>query len=246
MDEGKTYHSTTNIAFVFNEGIIAAADGRATKKATPDKPAKIVTNSVRKIQYFRHFLGGLAGDGACCTRCQRLLRETSDKAPNDQNIPIRSVAEAVGNSFQGRTPDRFAQCLISGFEGGAGKIYHVGHNGVFSSSTTIKGLGTGKTHAFEILKEDYRKKLTVTEAIALARKAITWACINDWQTGGEIIVFYLNKNGEMHKETYETEMSFDLEEAQKARNDLRERFKEGEFEIPNLVPYVRYVESDDD
>ncbi|KAI9108894.1 hypothetical protein K1719_020199 [Acacia pycnantha] len=165
----------------------------------------------------------------------------SDKATNDQDIPIRSVAQAVGNSFHGHTPDKFAQCLISGFEGGVGKIYHVAYKGEISSSTEKKAIGSGKTHALEILEEDYHKNLTVTEAIALGRRAITWACINDWQTGGEILVFYLNKNGEMHEETYETEMNFDLKKADEARIDLKSRFDKGEFEVDNLMQYVRYV-----
>ncbi|KAI9108868.1 hypothetical protein K1719_020173 [Acacia pycnantha] len=241
MDKGTTYYSTTNVAFVFNKGIIAAADSRGCRAATPDKPGEIITNEAKKINRFGQFLSGIAGCAKYCFECQKLLKNRSeDYEANGEQMSIKTAAEEVGNLFHGHTRNKAAECLISGFEDKVGKIYHVKYDGEISSYTKTAGIGTGKEFALQIIEEDYKKDMTVTKGIALARRALTWAIINDWNSGGEIDVFYLDENGNVHEETFEGEMSFDLKKAEEARIALKERFEKGEFDIDELVRYVRY------
>ncbi|KAK4264458.1 hypothetical protein QN277_025632 [Acacia crassicarpa] len=132
--------------------------------------------------------------------------------------------------------------LMAGIEDGVDKIYKVNKDRTISPSTTKEGIGSGHLHALQILEEGYQEDMRVKEAIALAQRALTWAIIKDWMTGGIIHVYYMANNGRVHRESFETEMELDIEEAKIARIGLREKFNNGEFDVDNLISEVQYVD----
>ncbi|KAI9121025.1 hypothetical protein K1719_008058 [Acacia pycnantha] len=105
----------------------------------------------------------------------------------------------------------------------------------------MKSIGSGCKYALRIIQQGYKMDMTVKEAIALARRALTWAIIKDWRNQGVIYVFYLDKNGKVHKERFEGEMSSGIQAAAKARIALRKKFKNEEFDVDKLVLEVKYV-----
>ena len=186
-------HGTTTISFVFQGGIIAAVDSRASMGSF------VGSKTVDKVLPVNsHILGTMAGGAADCMfwirklKSEALLHELTESS----RMTVARASRLLSNAlYQNRGLDLSVGTMIMGFdESGSSTIYYVDNTGVRIEGDQF-AVGSGSTFALGILDTERRYDLSEEEAIALGIKAIRHATFRDAYSGGFINVFLITKDG---------------------------------------------------
>ena len=188
-------HGTTTISFVFQGGIVAAVDSRAS---IGNFVGSKTTQKVLPVS--RHILGTMAGGAADCSFWIRYLRSEAklhELFHDGRGISVARASKILSNLlYQNRGLDLSVGTMIMGHHPRDGfGIYYVDNTGV-----RIKGdmfaVGSGSTFALGILDTKERRfDMTEDEAVALGIKAIRHATLRDAMSGGYIGVYLVTKHG---------------------------------------------------
>lgn len=187
-------HGTTTLSFVFQEGIIAAVDSRAS---IGNFVGSKTTEKVLPIN--SHLLGTMAGGAADCMywigflRKEAELHELAHGCRMSVAYASRLLAEIL---YRNRNAELSIGTMIMGFDDNSKDpaIYYVDNSGA-----RIKGhlfaVGSGASHALGVIDKEWRYDMTVDEAIKMGIKAIRFATYRDSSSGGFINVYLITKNG---------------------------------------------------
>jgi len=188
-------HGTTTISFVFQGGIVAAVDSRAS---IGNFVGSKTTQKVLPVS--RNILGTMAGGAADCSFWIRLLRSEAklhELVHDGRGISVARASRILSNVlYQNRGLDLSVGTMIMGYHHLDGfSIYYVDNTGV-----RIKGdmfaVGSGSTFAQGILDtEERRFDMSEEEAVALGIRAIRHATLRDAMSGGYIGVYLITKDG---------------------------------------------------
>ncbi|CAJ1953500.1 unnamed protein product [Cylindrotheca closterium] len=187
-------HGTTTLSFIFQGGIVAAVDSRASLGSFVGSKT---TQKVLPVN--SHILGTMAGGAADCMfwigklRAEAMLHELKEGC----RMSVARASRLLSNSlYENRALDLSVGTMIMGFdpEDGPPRIFYVDNTGV-----RIKGdlfaVGSGGTFALGILDNERRYSMTEDEAIELGIKAIRHATFRDAYSGGFINVFLITHDG---------------------------------------------------
>ncbi|KAF3495173.1 hypothetical protein DY000_02054835, partial [Brassica cretica] len=168
----KPAKGTTTLAFIFKEGVMVAADSRASMGGY------ISSQSVKKIiEINPYMLGTMAGGAADCQFWHR-------------NLGIK-VHFSLSSSFLSVLMLR--SVALSSFLLGPG-LYYVDNEG-----GRLKGdrfsVGSGSPYAYGVLDSGYKFDMSVEEASELARRSIYHATFRDGASGGVASVYHVGPNG---------------------------------------------------
>ncbi len=188
-------HGTTTLSFLFQGGIIAAVDSRASIGSF------VGSKTVQKVlPVSKTILGTMAGGAADCSYWIRFLRNESKLHELTHDGRAMSVARASRLLstvlYANRGLDLSVGTMIMGYDNREGfSIYYIDNTGV-----RIKGdmfaVGSGSTFALGILDTEERKfDMSEEEAVALGIKAIRHATLRDAASGGFIGVYLINERG---------------------------------------------------
>lgn len=188
-------HGTTTLSFLFQGGIIAAVDSRASIGSF------VGSKTVQKVlPVSKTILGTMAGGAADCSYWIRFLRHESKLHELTHDGRAMSVARASrllsSVLYANRGLDLSVGTMIMGYDKREGfSIYYIDNTGV-----RIKGdmfaVGSGSTFALGILDTEERKfDMSEEEAVALGIKAIRHATLRDAASGGFIGVYLINERG---------------------------------------------------
>jgi 20S proteasome subunit beta 5 len=186
-------HGTTTVSFVFQGGIIAAVDSRASLGSFVGSKT---TQKVLPVN--SHILGTMAGGAADCMfwirklKSQAMLHELTEGC----RMTVARASRLLSNAlYQNRGLGLSVGTMIMGFdEDGPPRIYYVDNTGVRIEGDLF-AVGSGGTFALGILDTERRHGMTEDEAIALGIKAIRHATFRDAYSGGFINVFLITKDG---------------------------------------------------
>lgn len=184
---------TTTVGLVFKDGVVLAADKRATQRyliahKDVDKILKITDRILITT-------AGLVGDNQMLRRFLRsqlkLFQVRREERPS-----IKAAATYLANLLYSR---RFSfspfhvQILLAGYEGEAG-LYSLGADGSALPDNYI-ATGSGSPVAYGVLQEKYEEEMSKSNAIKLAIKAIDAAIERDIGTGEGIDVKIVTSEG---------------------------------------------------
>ncbi|KAL3677956.1 hypothetical protein R1sor_020912 [Riccia sorocarpa] len=192
VDMVKPLHGTTTLAFVFKEGVIVAADSRASMGNY------ISSQNVKKILEINpYLLGTMAGGAADCQFWQRNLgtRCRLHELGNKRRISVTGASKLLANTlYSYRGMGLSMGTMIAGWDETGPGLYYVDSEG-----GRVKGkrfsVGSGSTYAYGVLDTGYRWDMTVEEAVELARRSIYHATFRDGASGGVASVYYVGPDG---------------------------------------------------
>lgn len=212
-------HGTTTLSFVYQGGIVAAVDSRAS---LGNFVGSKTTQKVLPVN--SHILGTMAGGAADCMFWIRKLKTYAllhELTNNGRRMSVARASRLLSNFlYQNRGLDLSVGTMIMGYDddgsnnggaavvgGGKGntnddssssspppRIYYVDNTGVRIEGDLF-AVGSGGTFALGILDTERRYDMTDDEAIALGIKAIRHATFRDAHSGGYINVYHITKHG---------------------------------------------------
>jgi len=189
----KFNHGTTTLGFVFNSGVLIAVDSRASMGSY------IGSGTVKKvIPISKYLLGTMAGGAADCSFWERNLAVQCrvHELREGKRISVAAASKLLSNTLYGyRNHGLSMGTMVAGWDDTLGPaLYYIDNDG-----TRLKGdlfsVGSGATYAYGVLDNEYRKDLTIPEAVELGKRAIFHATHRDAYSGGTINVFCITNDG---------------------------------------------------
>ncbi|BAF18756.1 proteasome subunit beta type-5-A [Oryza sativa Japonica Group] len=183
---------TTTLAFIFDKGVIVAADSRASMGGY------ISSQTVRKIiEINPYMLGTMAGGAADCQFWHRNLgiKCRLHELANKRRISIAGASKLLANIlYSYRGMGLSIGTMIAGWDEKGPGLYYVDSEGARLMGSRFS-VGSGSLYAYGILDEGYRYVMPVEEAAELARRAIYQATFRDGASGGCVSVYHVGPNG---------------------------------------------------
>ncbi|MEM4637493.1 MAG: proteasome subunit beta [Candidatus Woesearchaeota archaeon] len=194
MTENGLKTGTTTLGIVCSDGIVLAADKRATagnfiaskdvEKVVQinDNLAITTAGSVSDIQLFIKLLRAELKLKNIKTNRVSTVKEAA-------NLSARMVYESARQYFPS-----MAHFLLAGFDNSGTHLYEIYPDGSMSEIKDFISSGSGSPMVFGILENTYKSSITVKEAEDLAIKAISASMQRDTGSGNGIDVMVITKN----------------------------------------------------
>uniref|UniRef100_A0A3Q1GNR6 Proteasome subunit beta n=1 Tax=Acanthochromis polyacanthus TaxID=80966 RepID=A0A3Q1GNR6_9TELE len=174
-------HGTTTLGFIFQGGVIAAADTRASAGGLVACPA------VHKITPIHsHLVVTSSGSGADCMLWERILiREIRlYQLRHRRRLSIRGTAKLLS----------FMLITDSTSRNSGPKLIYVCSDGARLQGD-IFSVGSGSPYAYGVLDGGLKWSLSKDEAISLAREAVFRATHRDAYSGNNVDLFHITAQG---------------------------------------------------
>ncbi|KAM9831360.1 proteasome subunit beta type-11b [Neosynchiropus ocellatus] len=218
-------HGTTTLAFIFQGGVLAAADTRSSCSGLVACPA-----SQKILPIHSHLVGTTSGTSADCVVWKRLLARELRlyHLRNGRRLSTRGAAKLLSHMlhpFKGT--EVCVAATLCGWDGGEEGGYRLeGHKEsaipklddkfdvqpsktagasgpdlvyVCSDGTRLQGtifsVGSGSPYAYSILDQGVQWELKTEEAISLAREAVYRATHRDAYSGNYVDIFHVSSTG---------------------------------------------------
>ncbi|KAL6839579.1 hypothetical protein ACP4OV_030518 [Aristida adscensionis] len=183
---------TTTLSFIFDKGVIVAADSRASMGGY------ISSQTVRKIiEINPYMLGTMAGGAADCQFWHRNLgtKCRQHELDNKRRISVTGASKVLSNVlYSYRGMGLSIGTMIAGWDEMGPGLFYVDSEGGRLKGTRFS-VGSGSLYAYGIMDEGYRFKMSIEEAAELARRAIYHATFRDGASGGCVSVYYVGPDG---------------------------------------------------
>ncbi|KAA0000802.1 MAG: archaeal proteasome endopeptidase complex subunit beta [Thermoplasmata archaeon] len=176
---------TTTLGLVCKDGIVAAAEHRATMGTMI---AHKVAKKIFKID--EHLLlttAGLVGDAQILARFLKVEAELY-KLEREEKMPVRGAAILMANILnQRKFYPYYVQLIIGGVDSTGAHVFSLDPAGgaIEDVYTTT---GSGSPYVFGVLEDHYRKDMSIEEGIDLAIRAMVAAMKRDSASGDGIDV----------------------------------------------------------
>ena len=190
-------HGTTTVGIVCKDGIVLAADRRASAGYfVADKKAE----KIQKItDYMAITTAGLVSDTQLFTRIIRaqlkLLRIRKGKEPSIDEAANLLASLAYVNIRRPSMVPGIVGFLLGGMDKSGFGLYEIGVDGSTSKAEDYRTDGSGSSVAVGVLETLYKKEMTIQEGVELAVKCISAAMQRDIATGNGIDVITITKDG---------------------------------------------------
>jgi len=181
---------TTTLGLVCKDGIVAAAEHRATMGTMI---AHKVAKKIFKID--DHMLlttAGLVGDAQLLARFLRVEAELY-KLEREEKMPVKGAATLMANILnQRKFYPYYVQLIIGGVDSTGPHIFSLDPAGgaIEDIYTTT---GSGSPYVFGVLEDNYKENMELDEAINLAIRAMAAAMKRDAASGDGMDVVVITK-----------------------------------------------------
>uniref|UniRef100_A0A673ICK4 Proteasome subunit beta n=1 Tax=Sinocyclocheilus rhinocerous TaxID=307959 RepID=A0A673ICK4_9TELE len=183
-------HGTTTLGFIFQDGVIAAADTRASCKGLICCPT-----SQKIMPIHSHLVVNTSGSGADCMLWERILTREMRlyQLRHRKRLSINGAAKLLSMMLHPFKDQNTKNVLSFGGRSGPRVCY------VCSDGLQLKGeiisVGSGSPYAYAVLDDGWRWGMTVDEAVALAREAVFRATHWDAYSGNNVDLFHITAHG---------------------------------------------------
>ena len=209
--ENKLKTGTTTVGILCKDGVVLAADKRATAGTM------IVDKRADKVHIlnddFAVTWAGTVSDAQLVTKLFKAELKLKDIRTN-----IRPSTKEAANLLGGllyssiRRPSMIpgiAHFLLGGKDGSGTHLYDLYPDGSVTKITDFVSSGSGSVFALGVLETNYKQDMTTAEGTKLAIKAVNTALQRDSCSGNGIDVVVIN-NKEI-KKVFHKELTFSLE-----------------------------------
>lgn len=186
---------TTTVGIITKEGIILAADKRASMGyLIADKNAK----KIHKIN--KNTVMTFAGSVADSQMLLRYIKSQINlyKIRKGKEANVNAITTLFSHYIFANA-HTFApyqiQFIVGGHDSSGFHLYSLDMGGSKMESNNFTSTGSGSPMAYGVLEDQYKKNMTLNNGIKLAVKAITTAIKRDLATGNGITLVVIDKNG---------------------------------------------------
>ena len=189
MDENKILKGTTTVGITYNNGVILAADKRASMEYF------IASKTVEKIQILSDSIAitmaGGVGDNQALQRYLKaeieLYKYKKGKAPS-----VKAISTLLANILQqSKFYPFYVQVMIGGYDTKPQLFDLDFAGGLMKENYT--STGSGSPMAYAILDDSYKEGMTEEEALKTAVRAVTAAMKRDAATGEGVDVVIIDQ-----------------------------------------------------
>jgi len=189
--EVKKLKGTTTVGLICSDGIVMAADKRATMGYF------IANKDTQKIFEIDTHMGmtvaGSVGDAQALVRLMqaeaRLYRLDKGKP-----MPVKAATTLLANLLNNyKFMPFYVQLLVGGVDG-EGRIYNLDPVGGVTEEKFVS-TGSGSLTAYGYLEDSYREERPIRENLRIAARAISIAIRRDAGTGDAIDLVSIGKDG---------------------------------------------------
>jgi proteasome beta subunit len=188
---------TTTVGMVCKDGIVLAADMRATSGNF------IVTKRISKISQIAEgmaiTMAGTVSDAQLLVKLVQAELRLKD-VRTDRKSSVKEAANLLagmvyGNIRKYSTIAGITHYLLGGKDSNGYSLYDVFADGSLTQVDDFISSGSGSVFAYGVLETQYDKELTVAEGEKLIIKAVNAALQRDSASGGGIEVITITKDG---------------------------------------------------
>ena len=192
LEENVKKTGTTTLGMVCKDGVIVAAEMRATMGTLI---AHKTTKKVFKIDdHLALATAGLVGD------LQVLARYLSAEAnlyrlKRQNKMPVRGAATLMSNILnQRKFMPYYVQLILGGVDSSGGHVFSLDAAGgsIPDKYTTA---GSGSPYVFGVFEDNYRDDMSIEEGLDLAVRGISAAMKRDSASGNGINIVVITKKG---------------------------------------------------
>lgn len=186
----KYLKGTTTIGLVCAEGVVLAADHRATMGTLiADKEAK----KLWKIdEHLAVTIAGVVGDNLTLVRLMQA--EAALYKVGHKPIPVEAAATLLSNILnQMRMYPMFVQMIIAGYDTEP-RVFEMDMIGGMTSKK-YSSTGSGSPVAYGVLEMEYQEGMSLDEGIRVAARAMKAAIERDAAVGNGIDIATITKKG---------------------------------------------------
>jgi proteasome beta subunit len=195
--EHKVQHGTTTIGIICKDGVILAADKRASAGHL------IANKKADKVHQVADFMAittaGLVSDAQLFTRVIKaqlsLLKIRKNKIPTVEEAANMLASLSYSNIRRPSMVPGIVGFLIAGYDKNGYHLYEIGIDGSVAKADDFKTDGSGSVFAIGVLETMYKTDMTIEEGIVVAKKALNAALQRDIYTGNGIDIFAINESG---------------------------------------------------
>lgn len=196
-DETLYQKGTTTLAMVCKDGLVFAADKRATAGLL------VANKRTEKIQQIAEriviTMAGTVSDAQLLTKLIKAELQLKKIRTGRENT-VKEAANLLANMVYGNIRRMsmipgIAHFILGGSDETGDYIYDIYPDGSLSAIEDYISSGSGSVMAFGVLETLYAKNLTVAEGIELAVKALNAAMQRDIATGNGAMIVTVTKAG---------------------------------------------------
>ncbi len=176
---------TTTIGIMTSEGIVLAADKKATYGGNGG--VAYIAGEMEKIKKFNeNIIMTIAGTATFAIRAIKMLKSEIKlkELREKRKVSIEEIANLFAHvALQSLQSGGVIGFIMAGKEDGKTKLFDIGADGILREIDTYKIDGSGMTHVNAILDTEYKKEITLKEGIELAKRCIRGSSGRDPASG---------------------------------------------------------------
>ncbi|MFH1779729.1 MAG: archaeal proteasome endopeptidase complex subunit beta [Candidatus Micrarchaeota archaeon] len=190
-EEPKVFKGTTTVGIVFAEGVVLAADKRASFSNF------IASREAEKIHVvgdkMAMTIAGGVGDAQTLVRALKAELELQ-KFSKGKDLTVKGASTLLSNILQSNKYYPFmVQLIVAGFDESP-QLFDLDPLGGLMKENYVS-TGSGSVVAYGVLDENYKESMTISDASKLAVRAVSAAMKRDSATGDGIDLVVVTKNG---------------------------------------------------
>ncbi len=193
LSKDETKHGTTTIGVVTKEGVVIAADKRATMgyliahKAV-DKVLQITDNIMMTT-------AGMVGDAQMLAKYLKAELELYEIRKN-KKVTVKAAATLLSNILYGNrfTVPFYVQLLLTGKDDSGYHLFSLGPDGSNLEDNYIS-TGSGSVMAYGVLEDKFKEDMKLEDAIKMAARALKSSMARDVASGNGIDIFTITEKG---------------------------------------------------
>ena len=195
-NEVKPLKGTTTVGIVCKEGIVLAADRRATAGFVVNKKAQKIIQINENLAVT---MAGLVSDAQLLSKLVKAELKLKDLQSN-RTSSVREAANLLGgmlyvNLRKMSMVPGIVGFLLGGRDHDGFHLYDLGIDGSVTDVDDYVSDGSGSVFALGVLETLFKKGMSVDEGVKLAARAISAAIQRDYNTGNGIDVLTITEKG---------------------------------------------------
>ncbi len=188
---------TTTMGIKFKDGVILAADKRATAgNLIAQKDTKKINNITENIAVT---MAGTASDAQLLIKLAKAELKLKTIRTN-QTLDVKEAAALMSRMVYNnlRKPSMMpgvSHFVMAGVDESGFYLYDIFPDGTISECKDFISSGSGSVMAYGVLETSYKENMSLAEAKSLAIKCVNAAISRDNASGNGIDIFLINKDG---------------------------------------------------
>jgi len=190
--EDTIHKGTTTVGIICNDGIVFSTDTRVTAGLY------VAHRHGKKVYEIDRHLGiTIAGVVADAQSVVETLKANANlfRLENGRPMPVSAAARLAANIlFSSRGFPLIVQALLGGVDETGSHIFQIDPLGSITEEKYVS-TGSGSPVAYGVLEDQFSKKMTMKEGIALASRAVAAAIRRNAATGDSFDIVVIDKKG---------------------------------------------------